>query len=158
MAIEIERKFLVSGDSWRSIWTEKQELSQGYLSESDNCTIRVRISDDDAWLTIKGPSRNISRAEFEYRIPREEAKIMLQDLAEGRVVEKSRYFINYKGSDWVVDEFFGRNRGLLMAEIELSSEDAFFEKPDWIGEEVSGDYRYHNSYLSRNPYSEWKEK
>jgi CYTH domain-containing protein len=83
---------------------------------------------------------------------------MLQDLAEGRVVEKSRYFINYKGSDWVVDEFFGRNRGLLMAEIELSSEDAFFEKPDWIGEEVSGDYRYHNSYLSRNPYSEWKEK
>ncbi|MFA6714165.1 MAG: CYTH domain-containing protein [Victivallales bacterium] len=158
MAMEIERKFLVSGDSWRSGCPEKLELRQGYIAESDKCTVRVRVSGTDGWITVKGPTRNISRSEFEYRIPREDAEIMLRDFADGRIVEKTRYFIDYKGGDWVVDEFSGRNCGLALAEIELNSEDAFFEKPDWLGEEVSGDYRYRNSYLSQNPYSEWKEK
>lgn len=158
MAVEIERKFLVSGDSWRRLWTEKQKLCQGYLSGSENCTVRVRISATAAWITVKGRARKVSRLEFEYRIPREDAEVMLSDLAGGRIVEKTRYFINYKGSDWVVDEFSGRNRGLVLAEIELSSEDAFFEKPDWLGEEVSEDCRYRNSHLSRHPYSEWQGK
>ncbi|MDD5598412.1 MAG: CYTH domain-containing protein [Victivallaceae bacterium] len=158
MAMEIERKFLVSGDSWRSGCAEKLELRQGYIAGGDGCIVRVRVSDTDGWITVKGPARNISRSEFEYRIPREDAEIMLLDFAAGRIVEKTRYFIDHKGGGWIIDEFSGRNCGLVLAEIELDSEDAFFAQPDWLGKEVSGDYRYHNSYLSRNPYSEWKEK
>jgi adenylate cyclase len=157
MGIEIERKFLLKNDSWRDHFTKKMELRQGYFSTSDDCTVRIRISDNEAWLTIKGKTRNISRSEFEYLIPKEDAESMLLELAAEDIVEKVRYFIDCEGSEWVVDEFHGRNRGLVVAEIELSSEDVICEKPEWIGKEVSSDYRYSNSNLSKKPYSRWKK-
>ena len=133
------------------------ELRQGYLSSSKDCAIRVRVSDEECWVTIKGKPKNISRSEFEYLIPKADAESMLMEFAAENIVEKIRYFIDYEGSEWVVDEFFGRNRGLVLAEIELSSEDVICEKPAWIGEDVSNDYRYCNSNLSQNPYSDWKK-
>ena len=158
MAIEIERKFLVQNDSWRDNYTKKVKLRQGYLMISRDCTIRVRVSDTEAWLTIKGRAENISRSEFEYPIPNVDAEKILSEFAADNVIEKIRYFIDYEGSEWVVDEFFGRNRGLVLAEIELSSEDVIYEKPSWIGEDVSHDYRYSNSKLSQNPYLNWENK
>jgi len=157
MAVEIERKFLLKNDSWRNYYTKKMELRQGYLSVSRECTVRVRVSDDKGWMTIKGITRNISRSEFEYLIPKVDAENMLLEFASENIVEKIRYFIDYQGAEWVVDEFFGRNRGLFLAEIELSSEDVIYEKPAWLGEEVSGDYRYSNSNLSKKPYLNWKK-
>lgn len=158
MSIEIERKFLLKNDSWRDHYTKKMELRQGYLSSSKDCTVRVRMSDEECWVTIKGKTKNISRSEFEYLIPKADAESMLMEFAAENVVKKIRYFIDYEGSEWVVDEFFGRNRGLVLAEIELSSEHAIYEKPSWIGEDISNDYRYCNSNLSQNPYSNWKNK
>ena len=155
--IEIERKFLLKNDSWRDHYTKKMELRQGYLSTAKDCTVRVRIADDEAFVTIKGKSRNISRSEFEYSIPKTDAESMLLEFSAENIIEKTRYFIDYKGSEWTIDEFFGSNRTLVLAEIELSSEDAVYAKPDWIGDEVSGDCRYYNSNLSENPYSTWKK-
>ena len=157
MGIEIERKFLLKNDSWRDYYTNKIELRQGYLSTSKDCTVRVRVSDKEAWVTIKGITHNISCSEFEYLIPKADAESMLLEFAAENIIEKIRYFIEHEGSEWVVDEFFGRNRGLVLAEIELSSEDVICEKPFWIGEEVSNDYRYCNSNLSENPYLNWKK-
>ena len=157
MAIEIERKFLLKNDSWRDHYGKKMELRQGYLSCSEDCTVRVRVSDEKAWITVKGRSHNITRSEFEYLIPKADAENMLLEFAAENIVEKIRYFIDYKGAEWIVDEFFGRNRGLVLAEIELSSENLSYEKPAWIGEEVSNDYRYCNSNLSQNPYSTWNK-
>ena len=157
MPIEIERKFLLKDDSWRDHYSKKMELRQGYLSCSTGCTVRVRVSGEDAWITIKGSPRNITRSEFEYLIPKADAENMLLEFAGDNVVEKIRYFINYKGTQWVVDEFSGRNRGLVLAEVELKSEDAICEKPAWLGEEVTNDHRYSNSNLSQNPYSNWKK-
>jgi len=155
MAIEIERKFLLKDDSWREFCSKKIELRQAYLSTSPDCTVRVRVSDIEAWVTIKGRSHNISRSEFEYLIPKSDAENMLLEFAAENIIEKVRYFIKYKGSEWVVDEFFGRNRGLVLAEIELNSEDHVCEIPAWIGTEVSEDHRYSNSNLSQNPYLSW---
>lgn len=155
--IEIERKFLLKNDSWRDYYTKKIEFRQGYLSSSKDCTVRVRVSDTEGWVTIKGLTRNISRSEFEYLIPKADAESMLLEFAAENIIEKIRYFIDHQGSEWVVDEFFGRNRGLVLAEIELSSEDAICKIPPWVGEEVSGDYRYSNSNLSQNPYLSWEK-
>jgi adenylate cyclase len=157
MGIEIERKFLLKNDSWRDHYTKKMELRQGYLSTSNDCTVRVRVSDIEGWVTIKGRTRNISCSEFEYLIPKADAESMLLEFAADNIVEKIRYFIDYHGSEWVVDEFFGRNRGLVLAEIELKSEDVICEIPSWIGEDVSGDYRYKNSNLSQKPYLSWEK-
>lgn len=155
MIIEIERKFLVQNDSWRDDYTKKVHLRQGYLPTSKGCTVRVRLSDAEGWITIKGPSVNISRSEFEYLIPRADAEKMLLEFAADNFIEKIRYSINYHGSEWVVDEFFGRNRGLVLAEIELDSEDSDYSKPPWVGMEVSQDHRYSNSSLSQHPYLNW---
>lgn len=157
MAIEIERKFLLKNNSWRDHYIKKMEFRQGYLSVSPDCTIRVRVSDDEGWMTVKGKARNITRSEFEYIIPKADAENMLLEFAAENIIEKVRYFIDYKGSEWIVDEFFGRNRGLVLAEIELSSENVIYEKPAWIGEDVSNDYRYCNSNLSQKPYSKWEK-
>lgn len=154
MAIEIERKFLVKEDSWRNNYTHKEHLRQGYFKCSD-CTLRVRVSERAGWLTIKGRSVNISRSEFEYSIPKEDAEKMLSEFVANNVIEKVRYFVNYKGSKWIVDEFLGANQGLVLAEIELDSEDADYEKPSWLGEEVSKISRYNNSSLAQCPYSKW---
>ncbi len=153
MAIEIERKFLVRGDEWRAA-TEPVHYIQGYLLADERRTVRVRIAGNSGFLTIKGKSGGISRNEFEYRIPLEDARELLK-LSVTSIVEKKRSRIEWEGKIWEVDEFEGKNKGLILAEIELLSEDEIIEFPPWIGKEVTGDIRYYNAYLSRNPYSEW---
>lgn len=156
MAKEIERKFLVKGDAWRAL-AEGVAYRQGYLNSQKERTVRIRTVGEKAFLTVKGPTRGVTRTEFEYEIPYDDCLAMLDELAEKPIVEKKRYRIPAGSYVWEVDEFFGVNEGLILAEIELPSEDAVFEKPDWIGEEVSGDPRYFNSSLVANPYSVWKK-
>ena len=156
MAKEIERKFLVKGAAWRSL-AEGVSYRQGYLNSQKERTVRIRTVGEKAYLTVKGPTRGVTRTEFEYEIPYEDCLAMLEELAEKPIIEKKRYRIPAGSYVWEVDEFFGVNEGLILAEIELPSEDAVFEKPDWIGEEVSGDPRYFNSSLVANPYSVWKK-
>lgn len=153
MNIEIERKFLLKNDNWRE-GAVGVHYKQAYLNEKGDNTVRVRIEGDKAKLTIKGKSGNISRLEFEYDIPMADAEALFT-LAKTPIVEKYRYKIMYAGNCWEVDEFLGMNRGLVVAEIELESETQSFEKPDWIGMEVSGDKRYTNANLARKPYCEW---
>lgn len=153
MNIEIERKFLLKNDNW-SEGAVGVHYKQVYLNEKGDNTVRVRIEGEKAKLTIKGKSSNISRLEFEYDIPMEDAEALFT-LAKTPIVEKYRYKIMYAGNCWEVDEFLGLNRGLVVAEIELESETQSFEKPDWIGMEVSGDKRYTNANLARKPYCEW---
>jgi CYTH domain-containing protein len=154
MATEIERKFLVRGDAWRT--PDGAYLCQGYLNRDKMRTVRVRIAGDDAWLTIKGPSAGNARAEFEYAVPVDDARQMLA-LCDGPLVEKIRHKIAHRGFVWEVDEFLGANAGLVVAEIELASADQAFDKPAWVGREVSDDPRYFNSSLSLRPYSAWQE-
>ena len=154
MAIEIERKYLVKGDEWRKLAIPVQ-YAQGYLLADDERTVRVRIAGNSGFLTIKGKSMGMSRKEFEYAISLEDAHELLL-LSQTPVIEKKRSRIEWEGKIWEVDEFEGKNKGLIMAEIELKSEDETFILPPWIGEEVTGDFRYFNSYLSQNPYAEWK--
>ena len=152
MAKEIERKFLIAGDAWREL-AEGTTYRQGYLSTVKERTVRVRTIDDKGFLTIKGITVGATRAEYEYEIPATDANEMLDDLCE--IIEKKRYKVPLDGFVWEIDEFGGVNDGLLVAEVELESEDQAFTKPDWIGEEVTGDPRYFNSNLIANPYSTW---
>ncbi len=154
MGKEIERKYLVKGDSWKAL-ARGVMYRQGYLSTVKERVVRVRTIDDKGYLTIKGISKGISRLEFEYEIPLEDANKMLDELCERPLIEKARYKIEYGGLVWEVDEFFGDNEGLILAEVELSDENQHIELPDWIGEEVSGDPRYFNSNLIKHPYKEW---
>ena len=157
MAQEIERKFLVVGE-YKHLAHSSSHLIQGYIA-SGKRTVRVRIGDSGAWLTIKGPSRNggLSRYEWEKEIDVEEAKELLQ-LAEGAVIDKVRYYVDYEGHTIEVDEFFGENEGLVMAEIELQSEDERVVLPKWLGREVTGEKRFYNSHLRTHPYCEWLEE
>lgn len=152
MAIEIERKFLVVGDAWRN--TPAVFYSQGYLNRDKARTVRVRIAGEEAFLTIKGTSVGASRAEFEYPIPVWDARELLA-MCEQPLIEKNRRKILYEGFIWEVDEFLGENLGLVVAEIELPTEDTVFTRPDWVGEEVTEDARYFNSTLSCTPYTRW---
>jgi adenylate cyclase len=154
MGTEIERKFLLIGDEWREN-AQGILIRQGYISSQPERTVRVRTSNNQGYLTLKGKTTGITRLEFEYPIPLDEANILLDQLCEQPIVEKIRYLVDYKGFTWEIDEFRGDNAGLLIAEIELESEDQFLAKPEWIGEEVSGDARYFNSSLSRNPFLGW---
>lgn len=154
MAIEIERKFLVNSNEYKQLALPVY-YRQGYLCESPNSVIRIRIAKNKAFLTIKGKTKGLSRSEFEYEIPISEAHQLLSEMALNKVIEKNRYKIEYAGNTWEIDEFLGENKGLIVAEIELESEDATFEKPSWVGEEVSSDKRYFNSNLSKNPYKNW---
>jgi CYTH domain-containing protein len=153
MNIEIERKFLLRNDLWKKN-AIGIHYAQGYLNKAGENTFRIRIAGEKAFLTIKSKSEGISRQEFEYEIPPEDARELLK-LSRTPIIEKIRYKIEYAGKCWEVDEFLGKNKGLYVAEIELDSEDEAFEKPEWIGEEVSGDKRYYNSHLARKPFSEW---
>jgi adenylate cyclase len=155
MATEIERKFLVNGDSWRDAVESQEHVMQGYLANGENTTVRVRVKDAAAFLTIKGMMRGISRAEYEYSIPVADAEAMLKDLAVSPPIEKTRYRVRFGAHLWELDVFAGENAGLIMAELELASEDESFELPDWAGEEVSDDLRYYNVNLSRHPYQRW---
>ncbi len=154
MGVEIERKFLPSGDAWRQLG-EPVLLRQGYLCSDPERTVRVRIEGETGALTIKSKGSGVRRGEWEYPIPLPEAQELLDTLCERPLVEKYRRRIEHAGFTWEVDEFLGENAGLVVAEIELPSEDTVFDRPDWIGREVSGDKRYYNSSLIRFPYSQW---
>ncbi|NJK40716.1 MAG: CYTH domain-containing protein [Acaryochloridaceae cyanobacterium SU_2_1] len=153
MGLEIERKFLVIGEGWRSEHPGIPMI-QGYLLASTQATIRVRIAHQQAYLTLKSKVEHLTRQEFEYAIPLEDAQAILS-LCDLGVVSKTRYKIALDDLVWEVDEFASANQGLLLAEVELSSPDQSVSLPDWIGEEVSYDPRYFNSYLAQHPYSTW---
>lgn len=154
MAKEIERKFLVK-DSWQP-QSAGVKIAQGYLSTVPERTVRVRIKGEKGYLTIKGKNAGISRAEFEYEIPLQDAEEMLQ-LAEQPILVKTRYLEQQEDFTWEVDVFEGENQGLVVAEIELAAEDTEFYKPAWLGQEVSGDVRYYNANLIKSPFSLWKK-
>ena len=153
MGIEIERKFLVCSDDWRILGTPVH-YAQGYLVADGIRNVRVRIAGEEGFLTVKGASKGMSRLEFEYSIPFDEAVMMLR-LSATPVIEKFRTRILYHGKIWEVDEFEGENKGLIMAEIELTSEEETFAVPHWIGEEVTSDLRYYNSRLAIQPFRNW---
>ena len=156
MHTETERKFLVRSEAFRSEVTESHRISQGYIAHDGGNTVRVRILDDKGILTIKGPTNGMSRAEWEIEIPLRDAEDLMRLTKSGRI-EKVRHIVPAgNGRVWEVDEFLGENAGLIMAEIELGSEDEAFERPSWLGEEVTGDRRYYNSYLSKVPFGTWK--
>ncbi|HXK99895.1 MAG TPA: CYTH domain-containing protein [Dysgonamonadaceae bacterium] len=157
MKYEIERKFLVKGD-YKSKSSAFHRIMQGYLSTDSPLIVRVRIADDKAYLTIKSTvdGSEFTRYEWEYEIPLKEAEDMLK-LCGKSVIEKTRYVVNEGKSTFEVDEFHGDNKGLTIAEIELESENQPFEKPEWLGEEVTNDIRYYNAYLSKYPYCKWKK-
>lgn len=157
MGIEIERKFLLAGDGWRGLGTPTL-MRQGYLVADAVRTVRVRIEGARAVITVKGKSTGASRGEWEYDIPVPDAAEMLDGLCEQPLVEKVRHRIAHAGHVWEVDEFLGLNAGLVVAEIELQSEDETFDRPDWIGAEVTGQQRYYNSSLIRQPYSTWSDR
>ena len=154
--LEIERKFLVKGDGYKQLAFDSSRIKQGYICSERGRTVRVRIRDSRGYLTIKGPSENggLSRYEFEKEITLDEAT-QLMALCEPGIIDKRRYLVKSGSHTFEVDEFFGENEGLVMAEVELGSEDESYEKPDFIGEEVTGDRRYYNSQLRRNPFSVW---
>lgn len=155
MAKEIERKFLVINNDYKKS-IDGILYKQGYLSADPKRTVRVRAVGNLGYLTIKGISEGAVRAEYEYPIPHEDAEELLL-LCEMPLIEKYRYFVTYKGHTWEVDEFFGENKGLVIAEIELESESQTFELPPWAGAEVTSDPRYYNSNLVRFPFSQWKD-
>jgi len=154
MAVEIERKFLVYSDRLPAL-ADGQRIVQGYIPTADRTTVRVRLSDQQAWLTLKGRTTGISRPEFEYPIPATDARQILEQLCSGGLVEKTRYRIEHDGLTWELDIFEGSNSGLIVAELELSSEAQQFSQPAWVGEEVSHDPRYTNLALMLNPYLQW---
>lgn len=154
MAQEIERKYLLQGDSWREL-AIGSVYCQGYIATKNQVTVRVRIVGQQGYLTIKGPSVKCSRLEFEYPIPVEDAQEMLNTLCEQPLIEKIRYKVQWGGLTWEIDEFDGLNQGLILAEVELNDANQEIELPPWIGEEVSHDHRYFNSYLVKHPFSQW---
>jgi len=153
MAVEIERKFLVTSDDWRAIASPRR-IAQGYLSRDPDRVVRVRIIGDAGFITIKGRNIGISRPEFEYAIPIVEAQDLLS-MCVSTVIDKTRHQIDIGGFTWDIDEFHGSNAGLIVAEIELPAENTDFERPPWLGAEVSSDFRYTNSYLSEHPFHTW---
>jgi CYTH domain-containing protein len=153
MALEIERKFLVNENDWRN--GQGTMYRQGYLNSDENRNVRVRVINDRGYLTVKGISQGATRVEYEYEIPKAEAEAMLDNLCEKPLIIKKRYKIEFKGFVWEVDEFLGENQGLIIAELELESENQVFIKPEWIGKEVTGDPKYFNSNLIHRPFSKW---
>jgi len=153
MGKEIERKFLVVGEAWRKL-AKGTLYRQGYLSTVKERTVRVRTIDDQGFLTVKGITVGATRLEFEYPIPVEDAQKLLE-ICEQPLVEKYRYKISHAGLIWEVDEFLGVNQGLIVAEVELKSENQVFEKPEWVGAEVTQDPRYFNANLIKLPFTKW---
>lgn len=159
--LEIERKFLVCGEDYKQQAFHHSRIKQGYISSRRGATVRVRLRDGQGFLTIKGPSdaKGMSRYEFEKEISAEEAAHLFE-LCEPGIIDKTRYLVH--GPDgrhvWEIDEFYGDNEGLVMAEVELESESDPYEKPDFIGKEVTGDRRFYNSHMRKNPYKLWKDE
>ena len=155
MASEIERKFLLSSDAWRDEVVDSQRMVQGYVARGERSAVRVRIKGDRAELNIKHALDGIHRLEYEYEVPLDDAREMLDKVALRPLIDKTRHHVNRGGHLWEIDEFHGENAGLIVAEIELDEADESFERPEWLGEEVSDDLRYYNSNLSKLPYSQW---
>lgn len=156
MFIEIERKYLVNNDEFKSLSHKATRIIQGYLNSDKARTVRVRIMGEQGFLTIKGISNQagLSRFEWEKEISVQEAQDLLK-LCEQGAIDKTRYLVEYQNQVFEVDEFYGDNQGLVVAELELESEQQVVIKPDWLGEEVTGDNRYYNSSLMKQPYSQW---
>jgi adenylate cyclase len=154
MGIEIERKFLVVGDEWKKKG-KPFRVMQGYLQRDKECTIRVRVLDDKGFITIKGENSGATRLEYEYAIPVIDALELLDHLCTKPLIDKTRYFLEYKGITWTIDEFHRENEGLVIAEVELKSENQKIEIPSWAVQEVTSDEKYYNSYLSKHPFNSW---
>ncbi len=154
MGLEIEKKFLKKNDNWKQFVSEEKEITQGYLNANPNRTVRVRIAGKRGFLTIKSKSKGSVRSEFEYEIPIEDATELIE-LCEKPILSKTRFIVKFENHTWEIDVFEKENKGLVVAEIELSKEDEFFLTPDWIGKEVTEETKYYNSQLIENPYSEW---
>jgi adenylate cyclase len=157
MAIEIEHKFLLANDDWRQQVDRSVKYRQGYLSSQPTSSIRVRVSDDHAWLNIKTATIGTHRQEYEYEIPMTDANEILNNLCTKPLIEKTRHFVFDDANLWEIDEFEGENQGLIVAEIELDVTGQSFSKPPWLGLEVTGDLRYYNNNLAISPYSKWRE-
>lgn len=155
MAIEIEHKFLLANNNWRNLVYKKQRYKQGYLSSQQTSSIRIRINDDAAWLNIKSATIGTARLEFEYEIPLSDAESIIENLCSKPLIDKVRHFVKHDTNIWEIDEFFGENEGLIVAEIELSEITQCFKKPEWIGAEVTHDLRYYNNNLIQFPYKLW---
>lgn len=157
MAKEIERKFRVRSDDWRVLVERSTLLRQGYLANTERASIRVRLAAERALLSVKGMEPGLSRDEYEVPLPMTDAREMLDRLCEGMPIEKWRHIVTHQGSEWEIDEFLGENAGLVIAELELDSEDAPFARPAWLGTEVTHEERYYNFRLSQKPYRHWPE-
>lgn len=156
MATEIERKFLVAGENWKERADAGEAMRQGYLCVEDDRTVRVRLTQNGAKMTVKGASEGIARSEYEYEIPRRDAREMIDALCIDTPIAKTRYRVDQGDHTWEVDVFEGANTGLVLAEVELRREDESVEIPDWVGREVTDDERYYNAYLTRHPFDSWK--
>ena len=155
MSIEIERKFLVTDDSWRAAASPGMRYRQGYLSTDPSSSVRVRVCGDEAWLNIKSAVVGITRREYEYVIPAADAHEILESLCVKPLIEKTRFIVEHEGHAWEIDVFEGDNAGLVVAEIELRSADDEIALPAWAGKDVSGDIRYYNQRLVEHPFSKW---
>ena len=155
MATEIERKFLIADDGWREHADAGERYRQGYLFTDRRCSVRLRAAGDRAWLNVKGTTVGASRPEFEYEVPLADALSMLDDLCEPGQIDKTRYRVPAGRHCYEVDVFHGANEGLVVAEVELDSPDEEFERPSWLGTEVTDDERYYNARLARRPWREW---
>lgn len=155
MATEIERKFLLKDDSWRDSSSDSKPIIQGYLANTERGSIRVRLAGGKASLNIKSMTLGVTRTEYDYAIPADEARAMLRELCLQPLIEKTRYYVPYAGHTWEIDVFGGANAGLVVAELELQRADEAFAQPSWLGEEVSHDPRYYNVCLTEHPYSAW---
>lgn len=157
MALEIEHKFLLLSDEWRSLVSRSEVFRQGYLSNNPAASVRIRIANDQASLNIKGMTIGTHRPEYEYSIPWQEAAEMLDQLCVRPIIEKTRHFVEFAGKTWEIDEFAGENLGLIVAELELMEIGESFQKPAWAGADVSGIERYYNVSLLSHPYKQWTE-
>ena len=156
MALEIERKYLVDLKKLGTL-ENGTRIKQGYLSTNKDAVVRVRVKNDKAYLTIKGSNIGVTRLEFEYEIPLIEANEMLDKLCQKPVIDKTRYLIDFENHTWELDIFYGENEGLVVVEVELSSEDETIILPSWVKEEVTSDARYYNSNLMKHPFKDWEE-
>ena len=155
MAIEIEHKFLLCNDDWRNEIARSVEYKQGYLSSQATSSIRIRISDKNAWLNIKSATIGSFRQEYEYEIPIQDANEIMNTLCKKPIIEKTRHIVIRDANTWEIDEFHGVNQGLIVAEIELTAIGESFERPYWLGKEVTSELRYYNNNLTTYPFSEW---
>ena len=155
MAKEIERKFTIINNNWKEAVSSSSRFRQGYMGTDEKASVRIRLEDDKANINIKSATLGIQRQEYEYDIPVTDANEMLDTLCHKPLIEKTRHYVQHQGKTWEIDVFEGDNQGLVVAEIELDSEDESFTLPDWAGEDVSHDTRYYNVCLVSHPYKDW---